>query len=72
MISLTSIEGDPDIYVSTRTQKPTMFDHEWSHVDWGSDFLIITPGVVGTYYIGIYGYQKSVYNILVSHKDSKN
>jgi hypothetical protein len=67
LISVTAVAGDPDIFVSTKTQKPDWGNYEWAHIDVGTDYLIIPVGSVGTYYIGVYGYERAIYNLLLSH-----
>eukprot|EP01080_Neovahlkampfia_damariscottae_P001444 gene1444-12063_t len=63
-ISLTAIQGDPDIFVSMITNRPSWTNHTWAHYDIGTDILIIENAVVGKYYIGITSFGHAKYNIL--------
>lgn len=75
-ISVTPINGDPDVYVSTTNQKPNRNDFEWSAALFGFDGLSIhttdqhyKPN--GVYYIGVYGFFLDTYfAISINKKDT--
>ncbi|KAL9650347.1 hypothetical protein ABK040_015005 [Willaertia magna] len=64
-----SYGGDPDIFVSTQTDKPSRETHEWSAEKYGFDIVNIQhspdvhPG--SKYYIGIYAFVDTHFTILV-------
>ncbi|KAF0971716.1 hypothetical protein FDP41_009939 [Naegleria fowleri] len=69
-ISVTPVDGDPDIYVSTKTDKPDRYNYEYSSALYGFDLINInhdpeaTQGVL-SYYIGVYSYSNTHYTIFV-------
>eukprot|EP01038_Epipyxis_sp_PR26KG_P008213 gene8213-11113_t len=68
-ISLTRISGDPDLYISTKLQRPSPSNFTWKSIRYGSDVIEIDPLTDKdacfhcTYYILVYGTSESVYSI---------
>lgn len=65
-IILTTLSGDADIYVSTKTKHPSPRNYTWSAVDYGDDVLEISPAEPSRYFIGIYGASESTYTLTVA------
>jgi hypothetical protein len=70
-IATTPLSGDPDLYVSTKTEHPTTHEYEWSRAHLGGDTITIAaedehacPDCV--YNIGVYGYADSEFTIVAS------
>jgi len=63
--TITAINGDPDLYValSTTTTRPTSSNFDFDSLAWGSDSVHIDNAPIGTYYIGVYGFQTSQFTI---------
>lgn len=65
---LNSLHGDADIYVSRTNPKPDKLDYEKSSVKSNDilDFVFFDKGnLSATYYIAVYSFQYSTYNIFV-------
>jgi len=62
-IQVTRITGDPDLYVSEKTTRPsrTVFDRRSIH--FGSDGVVIEHANATRYYIGVYSFINSTYTI---------
>jgi hypothetical protein len=62
--------GDPDMYVSTKYERPNETHYEWKGMRYGADTITITTDdpnfKVGTYYIGVKAYTDTTFTILVS------
>ncbi len=74
-ISVTPINGDPDVYVSTSSQWPTSTDNEWSASLFGYDSITIrstdpTFKANHDYYIGVYGFLDTYYSISINKPDT--
>ena len=54
-VNLVAVSGNPDLLLSTLTQKPTTSDFTLASTLDGSDELQIESPVSGIYYIGVYG-----------------
>lgn len=71
-ISLTTVSGDPDLFVSTTIKRPGVGNYTWLSYRYGSDTLIIDPSKDSsacthcTYYIAVYGAYESTYSITVT------
>jgi hypothetical protein len=56
-LTLRCISGDPDLYVSNETTRPTVQDHVWGSSASGADEIVISTDnayfTLGTYYIGV-------------------
>jgi len=63
-IVVTTISGDPDLYVSRTNPKPNATDYEWRSIRAGSDTIDIENATVTTYYIGVYGFTNTTFNLL--------
>lgn len=63
-IAVTTISGDPDVYVSTQTAYPTQQTWTWAEATPNADEIVFIPTTDpnyvgppnGVYYIGVYGY----------------
>lgn len=54
---ITPLSGDPDLYVSSFWERPTMYTNEtWSSANWGADAVFIPNVPPATYHIGVYAY----------------
>lgn len=54
-IILTALSGDPDLYVSTVTQRPGPTNYQWCSTRYGSDSLTIAPICSScVYYISVF------------------
>jgi hypothetical protein len=62
-ITVTALNGDPDLYVSTTTARPTNTDYEYDSIHWGTDSVHLDNAAVGTYYIGVHGFLASDFSI---------
>ncbi|EFC42464.1 predicted protein [Naegleria gruberi] len=73
-ISVTPIDGDPDIFVSSQTQYPTSNNYEWSSRSYGFDIVNIqhdtqmNPGLV--YWIGVYAYNDVHFTIVARQSET--
>eukprot|EP01083_Nonionella_stella_P130681 396665_1 len=60
-INLVAVEGDPDLYVSTSTERPTISHHDRAANDSGSVQLTFRPGEAGFsdswYFVGVHSYK---------------
>ena len=54
-LKLVALSGNPDLLLSTQTQKPTLTDFTLASTLNGSDELQIESPVSGVYYIGVHG-----------------
>lgn len=69
-LTLNSIRGDCDIYVSDKTQKPSYDDYEMQSVTCGIDQVDIPAHFPRPVWIGVYGYflhEESEYSLSISH-----
>ena len=66
-ISLTSLSGDPDIYIRLN-EFPTLTDYLQKSVASGNDVLELEDANVGVYYIGVYGWEESSFLITAMTK----
>jgi len=72
-ISLTTISGDPDLYVSDYFTHPGPQNYTWANKKAGDDTLTIYSDQVQMknsfllLYIGVYGYRDSIFSILVKY-----
>ena len=68
-VKVTTVRGDPDLYMCNRHTHPTHEEHTWRATGVGDDVIKIKPdhpnAVPGTYYISVYGVQ--VHAILYVH-----
>jgi hypothetical protein len=71
VISLTSLTGDPDLFVSD-TARPTEDNYRWVSEWFGSDVVTIEADELSTgeYYIGVYGFETSSFVLTVSTSSS--
>ena len=71
-LDITTISGDPDIYVSTKNQRPTTSNYTWRSYKFGGDMVEIDPNFDPLacshcmYYIGVVGTSASTYTITAS------
>lgn len=72
-IGVTPVMGDPDIYVDT-IAKPTQTRHKWKSLSVGADVVTIRNtdpnfvfGPESFYYIGVYGYSNTQFQIAVTY-----
>ena len=60
-VKVTTVRGDPDLYMCNRHTHPTHEEHTWRATGVGDDVIKIKPdhpnAVPGTYYISVYGVQ---------------
>lgn len=54
-LSLTALEGNPDLYVSASVQQPGPDSYTWSASAPGSDALQLEYPDAGVYYLGVFG-----------------
>jgi hypothetical protein len=77
---MTTIHGDPDLYISRKTKFPTPLDFEKrsircgiypEQVEYSIDVSNASSTLVGDYYINVYGYVQSTFSLVyfVSTKD---
>jgi hypothetical protein len=79
-ITLTTLSGDPDLFVSTHQQRPAPQpgNYSWLSTRFGGEILTIDPSsdlnacVNCVYYIAVLGSKESEYAITVSFKESIN
>jgi hypothetical protein len=67
--TVTAITGDPDIYISTVTQKPTSTNFERAGTAGGSDQIDYTPSQAAqprTYFIGVFAYSNTTFTMLAN------
>ncbi len=69
-VSLTVLSGDSDLTISTQPQ-PTILNGTWVSMSPGGDTIVIPTTIVGSYYIGVFGFQNSSFSI-VAHVVSDN
>lgn len=75
-ISLTTIAGDPDLFVSTIQSHPSESNYTWRSIHFGSDVLDINTlrdihaCAPCNYYIAVKGSQPSTYSLQVTLKSS--
>ena len=69
-ITVSTITGDPDLYVSTSNNKPNVTSYQWRSTYSGSDTVVVKPTdkyfKTGIYYISIYAYTDSTFSISAS------
>eukprot|EP00457_Paulinella_chromatophora_P000073 gb/GEZN01000073.1/.p1 GENE.gb/GEZN01000073.1/~~gb/GEZN01000073.1/.p1 ORF type:complete len:2576 (+),score=267.19 gb/GEZN01000073.1/:57-7784(+) len=66
--TVTPINGDPDLYISTERFDPTQETSTWSSLAWFSDSITILPEDdmycdECIYYVGVYDYTDSLYTL---------
>ena len=66
-VKVTTVRGDPDLYMCNRHTHPTHEEHTWRATGVGDDVIKIKPdhpnAVPGTYYISVYGVQESDFQL---------
>ena len=66
-VKVTTLRGDPDLYVSNRTRFPTHEDHVWRATGVGDDLIKIDPdhpdAMPGTYYVSVFGLQETDFTL---------
>ena len=70
VVSVDTLSGDPDIFVSNRTgHYPTQFDYTWKSASTGDDEVVVKTDhpayCLGRYTIGVYGVYPSEFELLV-------
>jgi len=66
------VTGDPDLYVNYGVEYPTpsRTNYQWSQVVSGADTLTIKNARKGWYYIAVYGWSTTVFDIYASIEGS--
>lgn len=71
-ITLTTLAGDPDLFVSTRYKQPNRVNSTWRALDYGDDEIVIDPSLDKSacsycrYYIAVYGSRESTYSLVIT------
>lgn len=70
VFSLSALSGDPDLYVSLRTQQPRIDHNDYKGERYGSEQLTVVwddkMTSDGSIYIGVYGYTDAEYTLIVT------
>ena len=77
---MTTIHGDPDIFISTTTTTPSEKDVEWASYNAGlyPDMIVIqksesdTKNLTNNYYIAVKSLEESTYSLVYYTHNSKN
>ena len=77
---LTSVDGDPDLWVSYSSPHPTYEDSEWQARTGEGDVVVFDErspelrgrSIVGTYYVAVYGFRASTWDLRVKIYDPLN
>jgi hypothetical protein len=62
-VTVTALTGDPDLYISTITPRPTLDDYEYRSLNVGDDHIFIATPNLTTYYIGVYAFRNSTFRV---------
>jgi hypothetical protein len=70
-VSISPLNGDPDLYISTLTPKPNNREYQWTASEFGFDLQDITTDLPAykastTYYISVYGFLDTVFVMSVN------
>lgn len=68
-VVVTSFDGDPDLFISTKTSHPNATDREWEARSYREDAITIVKSRlrVGTYYIAVYAFTNCSFTVLASY-----
>jgi len=71
-ITVTAIDGDPDLYVSTVWPWPSQSCFNWSSSMSGSDVVIISPAPNTNYFIAVYAWADTSFNVFAHAVTASN
>jgi hypothetical protein len=77
IFTLTTLAGDPDLYISTIASHPSRSNFTWSAIQYGDDEIVIDPSIdtkaclYCRYFIAVVGTSEASYS-LVAHLESVN
>ena len=68
-IQMTTIHGDPDMFMSTLNQTPSIYEYEYRSTNSGIfpeviELLNTTRNITGTYYIMVKGWEESTFSLV--------
>jgi hypothetical protein len=69
-VMVTPVNGDPDIYMSRNTSRPTELDYEKKSTRFGADVVDYENAERGTYYIGVKAFSNSTFSIVALLTDA--
>jgi len=68
-VAVTSISGDPDLFISMTEQHPSASSYQWRSANFGNDTISITrPAQMGTYYISVVAWRATLFTLVASSK----
>ena len=69
-VTVTSLNGDPDLYISRTTERPGPGNYTWSATSWRNDSITIPSSqlTVGRYYIAVTAFLNCSFTVLASYQ----